>query len=173
MYTIIEFNDYRKDVVIKCLGYSSDLAKAESYLFTKVIDEYSKRYLSSSSSSSAYVILYKVMQTDYVSLMNPTRLQYRAAVIKTSAPLTTHRFCDMFLSRKGKSIIGKIESNQSNDLLTQEWLTQNIATISEHFLDKEYEDEEEEEDEDEDSQKIVQEINKYSSIYAITQIEEI
>lgn len=176
MYSIIEFNDYRKEVQIECVGYCSDWEKTKQALFRRVVEEYSKR---SNSAAYTYVVLEKVDQTEYVYLDHKKKWQYRAVVIRATSPVTIGKFSKMFLTTK---------KNRSNDSpLTQEWIMENMDEIcSKFYLYEEYEEEDDEDEEEDDDHKNDKKDNKdkkektrkpeavrYSTIYAIVEINEI
>lgn len=181
MFTIIEYNDYRKEVQIKCLGYTSDLADAKSKLFRQAVDEYAGRY--KDQEKIRHIILKRIDQTEYVSLTNPKRCQYQVVIIHASKPFTTRQFCERFLRK---------HTIPTSDVpVTQEWLLDNMETISQHFIDyyeeedeekddeeeeEEEEDEEDEEDEDENGkgkEKCKWSVDRYTTVYAIAEINEL
>lgn len=161
MYTVVTFNDYRKEVQIECIGYSPNLETARAALFRNAVETYRKRYnvyysSETTARKSRFVILKKVDQTEYVTL-NDEICQYQAVIISSKTVLTKHRFCEL-LRRKDTFII---EDNDDQDV-TQEWLNANMAAIADNLFEFE---------EETDDGEIG--FDRFSTVYGVVKIEEI
>lgn len=188
MFTIIEFNDYRKEVYVGCLGVSSDMEKAQSYLVKHILEEFSSRDEKEKENENRLVVIRNVDRTEYVgvSQRHKTRYQYGVTVIQTLKSLTVQQFCERFMFIHPRKRLFPVETLSTK--VTQEWLVQNMKTISKHFIvhleyEEEYEDDDEEDyeedyeedDEDDDKkikkEKIIESITNYDSIYAIVPVD--
>lgn len=161
MFILLVFEDYRKEVTIECLGYASELEKAKLDLFQRVVNAF--------QNSNAFTVLQRVRQTEYVSLINSKSVQYQPVVIHTSSALTIKQFLQTFLPNlRGKVKMG-LSALPPESLVTQEWLSENMAVIAEHF-ELFLEEEDEEDEEDEKKIKCFDRVNRYCNIYAIIEI---
>ena len=174
MFTVIKFDDYRKDIMIQCLGYCTDFEKTRSIMFAHAVNAHSSR--GGDNDLQTYVVMERPETTEYVYMKHDKRKwQYRPVVIHATAPLTIKQFTKTCLGGKG------IKGANPDDIVTQEWLNQNMSVIAERFwYCDELDDEDEDEDEDDEDSKIDRKGNKvpkievtfYCSIYAICEICE-
>lgn len=158
MFVAVQYYDYRKEVQLKCLGYSSDLAHAKSVLLQQALQEYSQRYSSKNNEHTRYIVFHKLEQTEYVTFANRPKWQYRPVMIYTSKPLTMRMFSKIFLRK---------HTIRSDEIVTQEWLMENMDTFSDLFLDIS------EEELEDDNEQVVKGIDKYCTVYAIAQVNEL
>lgn len=177
MYSIIHFNDYRKEVDIECVGYTSDFVKTKSSLFKNAIVNHTKYRC---NNDNKFCILYKNLQTEYVSLTKSYPEQklwkYRLAEIhiKPSVTLTIGKFCKTFMTQHGIKSIHDYK-NVKHLTLTQEWMNENMDVISEHFLhiDDFGDDYDFEEDFENEEDKMIKSVERYSTVYTIVEMKEI
>ena len=177
MYTLIEYNDYRKEVGISCLGYCSTFEQARCAVFRNATR--SLRCLG----ATTFLIIYPESQAEYVALeksYNDQKLwKYKVKTFTLREgvnEISIAKFCSLFLTKKGRKLMKDVMKSSSipsaDSPLTQEWLNTHMEIISANFLDYNEAWTYEEENENEED-NIIGDIDHYSSVYAIVETKEI